>query len=567
MGYKILGVTLARSGSKGVKQKNVKDLSGNPLLSYTIYAAKKSQLISRYVVSTNSKKFKNICLNYGANVPFLRPERLSKDYTWSRDALKHAVIESEKYFKEKYDYVVELPATAPLRGYQDIDKAINKLIKKKSDSVIGVSRVLDKHPIRMKKISNGKLKDYNKTLREGESSRRQDLPHCYVRNGSIYAMKRDLIVKKFSRKGKISLPYVMDSISSVNIDENTDFYLAETLIKKGYSNNFPASIFCDRKIKLLGKGKFKILVSYPYIIFEKALKKITLKNAQFIFCEQKNIHNLNNKIKNSVFAWITPTNGEKIISKASIKQFKNLKHILSPSTGLTHINSDLDKIVKIHHLDKSIAKKIMASSEFTIGQIINLARNTLKSREIVKEGNWRNKEVFLRGHELGYFKFGIFGLGRIGKNIAKFLNLFNYDISYYDPYIKIKKYKKFTKISDFLKSINFLIVTAKLTNETKFFFDKKKLRNLKKNSRILNVSRGEIFNQKDLESLIRKKIFIFGTDVLSEESSILKKKNSLINYSRVNEDLVITPHMAGLTYESETKSIMMILKKLKKILS
>ena len=166
MGYKILGVTLARSGSKGVKQKNIKNLCGHPLLSYTIYAAKKSKLISRYVVSTNSKKFKNICLNYGADVPFLRPEKLSKDNVWSRDALKHAVINSEKYYKEKYDYVVELPATAPLRDYRDIDKAINKLVKKKSDSVIAVSKVLDKHPIRIKKISNGKLDDYNKTLKE-----------------------------------------------------------------------------------------------------------------------------------------------------------------------------------------------------------------------------------------------------------------------------------------------------------------------------------------------------------------------------------------------------------------
>ena len=202
----------------------------------------------------------------------------------------------------------------------------------------------------------------------------------------------------------------------------------------------------------------------------------------------------------------------------------------------------------------------MASSEFSIGQIINLSRNTLKSPEIVKEGNWRNKEILLRGHELGYFKFGIFGLGRIGKNIAKFLNLFNYDISYFDPYIKINKYKKYSKISNFLRSINFLIVTAKLTKETKCFFDKKRLNYLKKYSRILNISRGEIFNQKDLQNVIKKKFFIFGTDVLSEESSILKRKNSFINYFRINDDLVITPHMAGLTYESETKSITIILK-------
>ena len=116
----------------------------------------------------------------------------------------------------------------------------------------------------------------------------------------------------------------------------------------------------------------------------------------------------------------------------------------------------MDKKIKIHHLDKNIAKKKLWLSEFSIGQIINLSRNTLKSPEIVKEGNWRNKEILLRGHELGYFKFGIFGLGRIGKNIAKFLNLFNYDISYFDPYIKINKYKKYSKISNFLSLLTFL---------------------------------------------------------------------------------------------------------------
>ena len=455
MGYKILGVTLARSGSKGVKQKNIKNLCGHPLLSYTIYAAKKSKLISRYVVSTNSKKFKNICLNYGADVPFLRPEKLSKDNVWSRDALKHAVINSEKYYKEKYDYVVELPATAPLRDYRDIDKAINKLVKKKSDSVIAVSRVLDKHPIRIKKISNGKLDDYNKTLKRRVFKETRSSELLCQKWLNLCNEKRSNS-KKFSRKGKISLPHVMDSTSSINIDENIDFYLAETLIKKGYSNNFPASIFCDQKVKRLGFGKIKILVSYPYIIFEKVLNNMIFKNVQFIFCEQKNIFNLNNEIKDNVFAWITSTNGEKIISNETINNFKNLKHILSPSTGLTHISPHLDKKIKIHHLDKNIAKKIMASSEFSIGQIINLSRNTLKSPEIVKEGNWRNKEILLRGHELGYFKFGIFGLGRIGKNIAKFLNLFNYDISYFDPYIKINKYKRYTKISTFLGLLTFL---------------------------------------------------------------------------------------------------------------
>ena len=183
---KIVCIILARVGSKGIFQKNIKELCGHPLISYSIYAARKSKLITRVIVSTDSKKIKNISENYGAEVPFLRPKTLALDHIWSRDALKHAVLKTEEIYNEKYDYIVELPAVAPLRNYKHVDEAITKLISnKKADSVISVSRVFDKHPVRIKKIISGKIVDYNKTLKEGESSRRQDLPDAYVRNGAI----------------------------------------------------------------------------------------------------------------------------------------------------------------------------------------------------------------------------------------------------------------------------------------------------------------------------------------------------------------------------------------------
>lgn len=562
MKTKILAVTLARSGSKGIKEKNITNLCGHPLISYTIYAAQKSKFISRYIVSTDSKKFKTICENYGAVVPFLRPKSLSEDHVWSRDALKHAVIKTEKFYKEKYDYIIELPATAPLRSFKNIDKALQKLKKKKSDSVIGVCRVFDKNPIRIKKISGGQLKDYNYSLREGESSRRQDLPPCYVRNGSIYAMKRDLIVKKFSRKGRKSLPLVMNDYESINIDEHTDLLLAETLVKKGYSKNFPASIFYERKIKFFGNGKKKVLVTYPYKIVEPVLRKMKLNKFKFIFCDQNNLKNINIKMKKQIVAWLTSTDGNLQIDNKIIMNFENLKYILSPSTGLTHINKQLDKKIKIFHLNKSMSKKIMASSEYAIGQIINLARNISLSQSVVKDGNWRNKQENLRGHELSYFNFGILGYGRIGKNIAKFFKSFGYKFSYYDPYVKDKKAKRFLNLKKFLKSINFLIISSKLNQENKNLLNYDKLKFLKRESIIFNVSRGEIIDEKDLKRLIKKKYFTVGLDVISNEHTLLDKKNHLIEFSRNNEKVIITPHIAGLTFESENKAITMMLNKL-----
>ena len=129
---------------------------------------------------------------------------------------------------------------------------------------------MDKHPIRIKKVEKDLIKDFNRTLFEGESSRRQDLPPCYVRNGSIYAMKRDTIIKKFSRKGRISRPLIMHEKYSVNIDEISDLYLAESLVNRGECENFPASILQNEKITIK-KGLINsqyILISYPKEIVE-----------------------------------------------------------------------------------------------------------------------------------------------------------------------------------------------------------------------------------------------------------------------------------------------------------
>lgn len=229
---KILGVILARGGSKGIPKKNIKLLEGKPLIGYTIEAALKTGLFEDFIVSTDSKEIAEVAKSFGASVPFVRPEELSGDSVWSRDALKHAVLECEKIFHKTYDYVVELPCVSPLRNELHIKEAIDKLVATNADSVISVCKMQDKHPVRMKRItSEDTLQDFCKEFPEGEGSRRQDLEACYIRNGAIYAMTRKCIVDYFSRNGNVSRPYVMDELHSVNIDSMIDFYLAETLIR------------------------------------------------------------------------------------------------------------------------------------------------------------------------------------------------------------------------------------------------------------------------------------------------------------------------------------------------
>ena len=227
----ILGVTLARGGSKGIKNKNIIKINGKPLIYYTIKEAKKCKKITKYIVSTDSIKIKKIAQKYKVDVPFIRPKKFSQDSSTSAAALKHALIECEKIFNKRFDYVVELMATNPLKSSIDIDKVINILLKNNADSVIAVNRLFDHHPSRIKKIIKGKLYDF--AVKEKLESRRQDLkPNAYIRSGSIYAMSRRYVMNKKRYFSGKSFAYILPLDRTINIDDKNDFLIAKRRLEK-----------------------------------------------------------------------------------------------------------------------------------------------------------------------------------------------------------------------------------------------------------------------------------------------------------------------------------------------
>ena len=226
----ILGVTLARGGSKGIKNKNLTIINGKPLIYYTIKEAKKSKNITNYIVSTDNDKIRNIAQKYKAEVPFIRPKKFSKDSSSSASALKHSLIKCEKYYNKKFDYVVELMATNPLKSVNDINNVIKILLKYNADSVIAVNQLFDHHPARIKKIIKGKLHDFS--IKERLESRRQDLkPKAYIRSGSIYAMSRKFVMQEKRYFSGKSLAYVLPSERTINIDDENDLLIAKKKMK------------------------------------------------------------------------------------------------------------------------------------------------------------------------------------------------------------------------------------------------------------------------------------------------------------------------------------------------
>lgn len=222
---KVLGIIPARGGSKGLPGKNIKILSGKPLLAYTVESAFKANHLSEVILSTDDPEIAKVGVSLGLEVPFLRPADLAKDQSPTLPVIQHAL----NYFKDKgehFDAVCLLQVTSPFRPSKLIDAAIAKFKSQNADSLVTVLKVpdhLNPHWT-FEESSDGLLK-----ISTGEKtiiSRRQELPACYYRDGSIYITKTDVIYSGSLYGEKISF---LESNPEyyINIDTQKDWELAE----------------------------------------------------------------------------------------------------------------------------------------------------------------------------------------------------------------------------------------------------------------------------------------------------------------------------------------------------
>ncbi len=230
---KILAFIPARAGSQRVSNKNIKLLGGRPLISYTIEAAKKSGHINRVIVSTDSEDIASTAKQYGADVPFIRPESISQSESTEMQFFEHALdwlAEKENY---KPDLIVLLYPTAPFRKTESIDRAIEIMLKHPEADSLRSVKLCSEHPYKMWSIENGYLKPFVK----GKDSNihtfsYQLLPTVYIQNASIYITRPSTIRDKKSPTGDIIIPFIMDEMESVDINTPLDFKFAEMLLKE-----------------------------------------------------------------------------------------------------------------------------------------------------------------------------------------------------------------------------------------------------------------------------------------------------------------------------------------------
>lgn len=223
----ILCIIPARSGSKGLRDKNIMDFKGKPLLSWSIEHAQQSKY-SKYmkiIVSTDSEKYAEISKQYGAETPFLRPSNISGDISSDYECIKHCVDwlkENENY---ESDIILHLRPTQPCRKIEHINLAIEKfiIIRDKYDSLRSVIPI-EKSPYKMYSINNDELKplfDEVNNIKEPYNQARQLLPQCYLHNGYIDILNTDILTNNTISGTKI-YPFVMDMDNNIDIDEKKD---------------------------------------------------------------------------------------------------------------------------------------------------------------------------------------------------------------------------------------------------------------------------------------------------------------------------------------------------------
>jgi len=225
---KILAIIPARGGSKGVPGKNIIKFDGKPLIQYAVDCALNSNLLDKIIINSDDQSILDTVDDKNSEriIKELRPKELGSDNSSIVDVVLHTLSQ----IKDKYDLVILLQVTSPLRTSQDIKEIVGLFTKdKKLEGVVSVVPMDDMNPARMYEL--GSDSDLKPLMKEAESTRRQDLKPVYYRNGCFYAVKTEVLVQQKTFMPTYKRAYVMNPDLLLNIDSFRDVKLAEVLIK------------------------------------------------------------------------------------------------------------------------------------------------------------------------------------------------------------------------------------------------------------------------------------------------------------------------------------------------
>jgi CMP-N,N'-diacetyllegionaminic acid synthase len=218
----VLAIIPARGGSKGVVRKNIREIAGKPLLAWSIEEAKKSKYIDRIILTSEDEEIISVALNWGCEVPFIRPKELAMDDTPGMDPVIHAIKSLPAY-----DYIVLLQPTSPLRSIEDIDGCLELCIAHHAKACVSVTEP-DKSPYWMYLVNEGRMTPLMN--QEERILRRQDFPDVVALNGAVYVAESEWLLLNKTFVTNETFAYTMPKARSIDIDTEFDLQMAEFIL-------------------------------------------------------------------------------------------------------------------------------------------------------------------------------------------------------------------------------------------------------------------------------------------------------------------------------------------------
>lgn len=228
----VVAIIPARGGSKSIPRKNIKLLNGIPLIAYSIEAGLQSKYVDRVIVSTDDEEIAQVAIEWGAEVPFIRPANLAEDKTVDFPVYEHAVkwLETEENYRA--DIVIQLRPTSPCRPLNCVDEAIEILGKSNADSVRGVVPS-GQNPYKMWRISDNVLQPLLESeFEEPYNMPRQKLPPTFWQTGHIEVIHYQTIMQQRSLTGKVISPYVLEPEYAIDLDNLYQWNYAEYAMRE-----------------------------------------------------------------------------------------------------------------------------------------------------------------------------------------------------------------------------------------------------------------------------------------------------------------------------------------------
>lgn len=266
--------------------------------------------------------------------------------------------------------------------------------------------------------------------------------------------------------------------------------------------------------------------------------------------------------------WIPNPGQHFVIDGSVLDRYPQLAAIATPSTGSNHIDVRECEArgVTVYSLlhDREGLEEISASAEFTFLHVLNAVRRIDVGLDAVRAGEWRDVEGRFRGRELAGRSVGLVGCGRIGRRLARYFAAFGCDVTAYDPYVSVPAgVRSADDLIDLFEANDIVVVCCSLTEETTGMIGPDLVRRMRPEAVLVNTARGEILQERELATLLEQRLdLVFAADVVRGEVTGSQNDGPLVQGARRGR-LLVTPHIAGATFESQEKAARMALRLLR----